>query len=179
MDKIFNRKLTMILLIIISILFLGFFLFVTIKPVTFNNPYKGTAIKNGEEVNYEIKFLDQWQLSISENDAEPQIVHYLQKGNEVIPLFEIKNDADFFNAITLYSNNWEFISEYAYVVDISAFGLKIDKLNLSCTCSSTIIFAIAGGLCEIALIALSIYSIIQNTLNKSSEHTENENVEQQ
>ena len=172
MKSILSCKKTAIILLLVTVLFLGFYTYMIARPISYGMSYHNKTVYEGQVFEGTIKFYPGGKV-IGENTNfdEPFEMYYYYKDGYVFNLMattyeEYEAEVDYIN-----ENFDEAVASPFYASDTNAFkqvAVGMDEYATTYTCTGAIIFAIAGGVIALALITFNVFSFVlyKRTKNK-------------
>lgn len=173
MKKILSNPKTAIILLIVTLLSLGFYTYMLVRPISYGMNYTNEIVYEGEEFEGTLKFRrDGKVITKNSNLKEEMEYYYYYKDGYVFSLMA-DTEEEYATEVELINNNFDaMISSPFYAAKINAFkqtSLSGDSDVTTYTCKGAIAFAIAGGVIGLALIALTAISIILYKKKDASE----------
>ena len=175
MKKILSSTKTAIVLLAITVLSLGLYAYMLLRPISYGMGYHNVTEHEGVTFEGTMKFrADGTMTSANTNFEEELNSHYYYKDGYVF--FVMALTADEYDEEVKYINEnfEEAINTPLYADKINAFKLVLeesDGFSMVYTCKPAIAFAIAVGIVELALVSLTALSFV---LRKKNEDTEDE-----
>lgn len=164
MKKILSCTKTAIVLLVVTVLSLGFYAYMLLRPISYGMGYHNVTEYEGGTFEGTFKFRANETLTNSNtNVGEGRESHYYYKDGYVF--FAISLTAEDFEKEVEYINeNFdEAVNTPFYANKINAFRMVADEsdgYSVVYTCKSAIVFAIVVGIAELALVALTTVSFI-------------------
>ena len=164
MNKILSNSKTALVLLLVTVLSLGFYVYMLVRPISFAMDYHSETVYAGESFEGTIKFYHDNTMSfVNTNYDEKQSGFYYYQDGYVF-LFTAKTEAEYEEEVAYIRENFEeAIQSPFYALKINAFKLgegSAEEISLVYTCTSAITFAMVFGVIELALIALTCASLI-------------------
>ena len=162
MKNILSKTKTTIILLIVTVLLLGSYVCIVANPVTYGMKYRNETVYEGEVFKGSLKYSpDGKVISENSNFDEPLALYYYYKDGYVFHLMAT-NDKEYEAEVAYINENFdEAVASPFYAVMTNAFkqvAVGMDEDATTYTCTSAIVFAVAGGVVVLALIALTVSS---------------------
>ena len=164
MKNILSQTKTAIILLFITVLLLGSYVYMIARPISYGMSYYNSVVYEGVKFEGEIRFnSDGTVLSKNTNFEEPIEMYYYYKDGYVFTLMA-KNEEERASEIAYIKENFdEAIATPLYASKTSAFkqvAVGLDEEVTTYTCTGAIIFAVVGGVVWLALFALATFSFV-------------------
>ena len=164
MKNILSQTKTAIILLFITVLLLGSYVYMIARPISYGMSYYNSVVYEGVKFEGEIRFnSDGTVLSKNTNFEEPIEMYYYYKDGYVFTLVA-KNEEERASEIAYINENFdEAIATPLYASKTSAFkqvAVGLDEEVTTYTCTGAIIFAVVGGVVWLALFALATFSFV-------------------
>jgi hypothetical protein len=164
MKKILSDTKTAIILLIVSVLCLGFYAYMLARPISYGMSYHNETVYEGVAFEGTLKFYrDGKMLNENTNFEEAFENYYYYRDGYVFNLMA-QTDAEYEAEVAQINENFdEALAAPFYAAKINAFrqvAIGLDDYVTTYTCSGAIVFAIGGGVLALALIALTAYSFV-------------------
>ena len=162
MKNILSKTKTAIILLIVTVLLLGSYIWIVANPVTYGMKYRNETVYEGEVFKGSLKYSpDGKVISENTNFDEPLEMYYYYKDGYIFNLMAI-NDEEYESEVAYINENFdEAVASPFYAVKTNAFkqvAVGMDEDATTYTCIGAVIFAIVGGIDCLLLIALTAYS---------------------
>ena len=159
MKNILSKTKTAIILLIVTVLALVYYVCVVANPVTYGMKYLNETVYEGEVFKGSLKYSpDGKVISENSNFDEPFEMYYYYKDGYVFNLVAT-TDEEYEAEVAYINENFdEAVASPFYAVKTNAFkqvAVGMDEDATTYTCTSAIVFAVAGGVVVLALIALT------------------------
>lgn len=160
MKNILSCKKTTIILLIITIISIGFYAYMLARPVSYGMGYHNQTEYDGGVFEGTMKFhADGTMVNFNTNfNEELESRYYCKDGYIFFVLAE--TDEEYEKEVASINENFdEAIKKPFYSDEINAFQLVAtegDGFTTVYTCKSAIVFAVVGGVVELALIAFTV-----------------------
>ena len=159
MKNILSKTKTAIILLIVTVLLLGSYVYIIASPVTYGMKYRNETVYEGEVFKGSLKYSpDGKVVGENTNFDEPFEMYYYYKDGYVFNLMA-KNDEEYEAEVAYINENFdEAVASPFYAVMTNAFkqvAAGMDEDATTYTCTGAIVFAVAGGVVVLALIALT------------------------
>ena len=173
MKNILSKTKTAIILLIVTVLLLGSYIWIVANPVTYGMKYRNETVYEGEVFKGSLKYSpDGKVISENTNFDEPFEMYYYYKDGYVFNLMA-KNDEEYEAEVAYINENFdEAVASPFYAVktnDFKQIAVGMDEDATTYTCIGAIIFAIVGGIDRLLLIALTAYSFVLSKKAKNKE----------
>ena len=173
MKNILSKTKTAIILLIVTVLLTGCYVYLLTCPIAYGMKYRNETVYEGEVFKGSLKYSPNGKV-ISENTNfdEPLEMYYYYKDGYVFNLMAT-NDKEYEAEVAYINENFdEAVASPFYAVKTNAFkqvAVGMDEDATTYTCIGAIIFAIVGGINRILLIALTAYSFVLSKKAKNKE----------
>lgn len=162
MKNILSCKKTAIILLIITIISFGLYTYMIVRPVSYGMAYHNETVYEGGTFEGRMKFhADGTMVNRNTNFNEDLKSRYYYKDGYVFFTLA-KTDKEYEEEIASINENFdEAIKTPFYADEINAFQLVAtegDGFTTVYTCKSAIVFAVVGGVIELALITFTVAS---------------------
>ena len=159
MKNILSKTKTAIILLIVTVLLLGSYIWIVANPVTYGMKYRNETVYEGEVFKGSLKYSpDGKVISENTNFDEALEMYYYYKDGYVFNLLAT-NDEEYEAEVAYINENFdEAVASPFYAVKTNAFkqvAAGMDEDATTYTCTGAIVFAVAGGVVVLALIALT------------------------
>ena len=159
MKNILSKTKTAIILLIVTVLLLGSYIWIVANPVTYGMKYRNETVYEGEVFKGSLKYSpDGKVISENTNFDEPLEMYYYYKDGYVFNLVAT-TDEEYEAEVAYINENFdEALASPFYAVKTNAFkqvAAGMDEDATTYTCTGAIVFAVAGGVVVLALIALT------------------------
>ena len=159
MKNILSKTKTAIILLIVTVLLLGSYVYIIASPVTYGMKYRNETVYEGEVFKGSLKYSpDGKVISENTNFDEPLEMYYYYKDGYVFNLLATNDEEYEAEVADINANFDEAVATPFYAVMTNAFkqvAVGMDEDATTYTCTSAIVFAVAGGVVVLALIALT------------------------
>ena len=164
MKNMLSCKKTVIILLIITIISVGFYTYMLVRPISLGMSYHNETVYDGGVFEGMMKFHpDGTMVNRNTNFTEDLQSRYYYKDGYVFYTLA-QTDKEYEEEIASINENFdEAIKTPFYADQINAFQLVAtegDGFTTVYTCKPAIIFAIVGGVVELALIALTFAAVL-------------------
>ena len=164
MKKFLSKTKTAVILLIVTILLVGSYIWIVANPVTYGMKYRNETVYEGEVFKGSLKYSpDGKVISENTNFDEPFEMYYYYKDGYVFNLMAT-NDEEYEAEVAAINANFdEAVATPFYASKTNAFkqiAVGMDEDATTYTCIGAIIFAIVGGIDRLLLIALTAYSFV-------------------
>lgn len=173
MKNILSYTKTTIILLLLTVLFLGFYTYMLARPISYGMSYHNEIVYEGVAFEGDSKFYpDGKVLNDNTNFEEPFEDYYYYKDGYVFFLLA-QTEEEYESEVAYINENFdEAVDSPFYAVKINAFRYfpeGIDREITTYTCTGAIIFAVAGGVSVLVLIALTVSSFALSKKSKNEE----------
>lgn len=164
MKNILSYKKTAIILLLVTVLFLGFYAYMLARPISYGMSYHNEIVYEGVAFEGTIKYYpDGTILNKNTNFDEEMKGYYYYKDGYVFTLMAETDEAYEAEVAYINENFEEAVASPFYAAKINAFRQVdegLDSYVTTYTCAGAIIFAIVGGVIALALLALTVSSFV-------------------
>ena len=173
MKNILSKTKTSIILLIVTVLLLGSYVYLLTCPIAYGMEYCNESVYEGEVFKGSLKYsLDGKVISENTNFDEPIEMYYYYKDGYVFNLMAT-NDEEYEAEVAYINENFDEASSTPfYAFKTNAFkqvAVGTDADVTTYTCIGAFIFAIIGGIDRLLLIALTVYSFVLSKKAKNKE----------
>ena len=173
MTNTLSKTKTAIILLIVTVLLLGSYVYIIASPVTYGMKYRNETVFEGQVFEGSLTYTaDGKVISENTNFDEPIEMYYYYKDGYVFHLMAT-NDEEYEAEVADINKNFdEAVATPFYASKINAFkqvAVGLDEDVTTYTCKGAIIFAIVGGIDRLLLIALTAYSFVLSKKAKNKE----------
>ena len=173
MKNILSKTKTAIILLIVTVLLLGSYVYLLTCPIAYGMEYRNETVYEGEVFKGSLKYSpDGKVISENTNFDEPLEMYYYYKDGYLFNL-AATNDEEYEAEVAYINENFdEAVASPFYAVKTNAFkqvAVGMDEDATTYTCTDTFIFAIVGGIDRLLLIALTAYSFALSKKAKNKE----------
>lgn len=160
MKKIILSKITMIVLLVLSVAFLGFYVYMIARPISYEMAYTNSAVYEGETFESETEFYAD-STTLTKNSAFKDGVksYYYYKNGYVFSIVAFTEEGYQEEVEKINADFEGAVNKPFYASKINAFKFEAvgpDGYSLTYTCTPAIVFAIVGGVVELMLIGVTI-----------------------
>ena len=164
MKKFLTCKATAIVLLVVTVISMGFYVYMLARPISYGMGYHNETAYEGGTFEGEMKFhLDGTMVNSNTNFAEEMKSRYYYKNGYIFYLLA-ETDEEYEKEVETINNNFEeAIQTPFYADEINSFRLVAsegDGFETVYTCVPAIVFAVVGGVVEVLLIALLCVTIL-------------------
>lgn len=176
MKKIITSKITLFTSLTIAVLFLAFYIFMLVRPISYGMmysfkgeltfPYEGSTMTVDWES--EMTFHSNNKATIRNTNNDTYEDYYYYKDGYLV--FCMVDNEDAYKAkVAEIEANWENIKndELAYKINAFAITSQTVDLDLVQKCNGTIILAVLGGIFELLVIGLTVTSFVVGNKTKA------------
>jgi hypothetical protein len=164
MKDILSNKKTAVMLLIITIVSIGFYAYMLVRPISYGMSYNNRTVYDSEVFEGKLKFYPNGKMSNKNtNFGEEFENYYYYKDGYVFTL--ISETKEGYDAEVAYidANFDEAVNTPYYASKINAFrqvSVGLDNYATIYTCTGAFIFAIVFGAVELALIVFTFASFL-------------------
>ena len=164
MKNILSRVKTAVILLLVTVLALGFYAYMLARPISYAMPYHNEIVYEGVAFEGTLRFYpDGTMRNKNTNFDEEQKNYYYYKDGYIFALMA-ENDAEYETEVAYINENFqEAVAAPFYAAKINAFrqvAVGLDDYITTYTCTGAIVFAAAGGVVALALIVLTVFSFV-------------------
>ena len=164
MKKVFSSTKTAIILLLVTVLCIGFYAYMIARPISYGMSYHNKIVYEGEPFEGTLTFYSNGKvLNENSNFDEPLEMYYYYKDGYVFNLMA-GTDEEYKAEVAYINDNFdEAVATPFYATKINAFkqvAVGMDENVTTYTCTGAIIFAIVGGIGALILIALTTMSFV-------------------
>ena len=173
MKNILQKTKTAIILLIVTVLLVGSYVYLLTCPIAYGMKYRNETVYEGETFVGTLKYSpDGKVISENSNFDEPLELYYYYKDGYVFNLMAT-TDEEYEAEVAYINENFdEALASPFYAVKTNAFkqvAVGMDEDATTYTCAGAIVFAVAGGIVRLLLIALTAYSFVLSKKAKNKE----------
>jgi hypothetical protein len=164
MKNVLSCKKTAIILLIITIISIGFYAYMLARPISYGMSYHNETVYEGGTFEGAMKFYSDRTMVNSNTNLGVEIKsrYYYKDGYVFFTMAE--NDKEYEAEIASINENFEEAIKMPFYADeINSFKLvatENDGFETVYTCVPAIVFAIVGGVIELILIGLTCASFV-------------------
>ena len=173
MKKFLSHTKTAVILLLVTLLFLGFYGYMLARPISYGMGYQTKTVYEGVEFEGRLKFYpDGKVLNQNSNFEEALEGYYYYRDGYVFNLMA-KTEEEYEAEVAEIDQNFEeAVASPFYAVKTNVFRYVAqgpDGYTNVYTCVGAIVFAVAGGVAAVALAVLTVFSFL---LSKKGEGQE-------
>lgn len=165
MKKFLKNKITMISLLVVSVLFLGFYVYMIARPISYGMVYTSKIELSGKEYVSKNTYYRDNIVKTEKSDGDEFTSYYYKEGRYIVFVSDSKAE---YEEIIKTQDMSQVIKEYGEKMNAFCCVSSIDGEKIVSTCYGAIWFAVIAGVFELALITLAILSTIYVVKNKKS-----------
>ena len=173
MKKILSCTKTTIVLLLVTVLFLGFYTYMLARPISYGMSYHNAIVYEGVAFAGSIKFDSDGTLLIKNTNFDEEMKNYYYYKDDYVFTLMAETDEDYEAEVRYIDENFEeAVASPFYAAKINAFrqvAEGLDSYVTTYTCTGAIIFAAVGGVVAVALLALTVFSVVFFRKTKSEE----------
>ena len=164
MKKMLSCTKTAVILLLVTVLALGFYTYMLARPISYGMRYHNEIVYEGVAFEGTLQFSPNGKvLNNNTNFEEAQEYYYYYKDGYIFSLMA-QTDAEYEVEVAYINENFEeAVASPFYAAKINAFkqvAPGLDDYVTTYTCTGAIVFAAAGGVAALALIVLTISSFV-------------------
>ena len=180
MKKFLSCTKTVIILLIATVLSLGFYTYMIARPISYGMPYHNKIVYDGMPFEGTMTFHpDGTVVSENTNFEDALEDYYYYKDGYVFTLFAVTESARDVE-IEYINNNFEkAVAAPFYGAKVNAFRHVSDENDRNVTtytCNGAVVFALVGGAVLLVLVSLTAISLVLSKKAKSREEEVFENL---
>ena len=173
MKNILSKTKTAIILLIVTVLLTGCYVYLLTCPIAYGMKYRNETVFEGQVFEGSLTYTaDGKVISENTNFDEPIEMYYYYKDGYVFHLMAT-NDEEYEAEVADINKNFdEAVATPFYASKINAFkqvAVGLDEDVTTYTCKGAIVFAIVGGIDRLLLIALTVSSFVLSKKAKNKE----------
>ena len=164
MKIVLSKTKTAIILLLITVIFLGFYTFMLTRPISYGLKYHNETIYQGYHFEGSFVFHRDGTTTIdNSNYDEPFESYYYYKDGYIITLMAT-NETEREEEVALIEANSEDLSTYDIPFKVNAFTYDAKEstpdLPMIYACKSLFVFAVFGGIFAVAMIVFTCSSLV-------------------
>ena len=164
---------TAIVLLIITVLFLGFYAYMLARPISYGMSYHNEIVYEGEAFEGNLKFYrDGTVLNKNTNFDEERKDYYYYRDGYIFTLMA-QTPEEYEQEVAAINENFEqAVDRPFYASKINAFrqvAEGLDSYVTTYTCTGAIVFAAVGGVFALAFLALTLVSFLLSKKARTKE----------
>lgn len=171
MKKFLSYTKTTVTLLLVTVLFLGFYTYMLARPISYGMSYHNETVYEGEVFEGDLKFYPDGKVVIKNTNFDETLEDYYYYKDGYVFTLMAEADEEYEAEVAYINDNFdEAVASPFYAAKINAFrhvAEGMDRYVTTYTCSGAIIFAVAGGIGALALIALTALSFVLSKKTKS------------
>lgn len=171
MKKILSNTKTAIVLLVITVLTLGFYTYMLARPISYGMSYTNEIIYDGVAFEGTLKFYPDGTMLNKNSNFEEAFTSYYYFTNGYIFTLMAKTTEEYQVEVDYINENFDdAVASPFYAARINAFKHYYDSIDdavTTYTCNDAVVFAVAFGAVELVLIALTVLSLVLCKRNKS------------
>ena len=173
MKKFLSCAKTAVILLIVTLISLGFYVYMIARPISYGMAYTTETLYDDEIFEGKVVFTPDNRMAISNStfDFEMEYPYYYKNGYAFMVL--ATTDEEYEAEVKNINENFEeALNTPFYACKVNAFKYipaSMDEYTMAYTCVPAIIFAVVGGIAEAALVALTCVSLALSKKSKSEE----------
>ena len=173
MKNILSKTKTAIILLIVTVLLTGSYVYLLTCPIAYGLEYRNETVYEGEVFKGSLKYSPDGKIIVENtNFDKPFDIYYYYKDGYVFNLVA-KNDKEYEAEVAAINEAFdEAVATPLYSFKTNAFkqvAQGLDNDVTTYTCQGAIIFAIVGGIVNLLLITLTAYSFVLSKKAKNKE----------
>ena len=155
---------TVIILFIVTILSLGFYAYMLARPISYGMAYHNSTVYEGETFEGRMKFYSDLIMLNKNTSFDKELKSYYYYKNGYIFFTMAETEEEYQEEVKNINADFEgAVNAPFYASKINAFELVSvgpDGYTVVYTCTPAIVFAVVGGVVELALLGAAILSLI-------------------
>ena len=164
MKNILSATKTVVILLIITVISLGFYAYMLIRPISYGMGYHHESVYEGEVFKGTLTLYPNGIMTNKGTNFDEEIEYYYYYKNGYAFSLMAQTEQEYDEEIKYINENFEdAVNSPFYASEISAFrhvSVGVDGYTVIYICTGAIIFAIAFGIVELALIGLTCVSFL-------------------
>ena len=172
MNKILSCMKTAIILLLVTVLFLGVYTYMLARPISYGMSYHNETVYEGLSFEGTLIFYPDGKVLVENTNFKEAFEDYYYYKDGYIFTLMAETDEEYEAEVAYINENFdEAVASPFYAAKINAFrhiAEGTDSYVTTYTCTSAIIFAVAGGVGALALIALTALSFVLSKKTKSA-----------
>lgn len=164
MKKFLACMKTVVILSAVTILSLGFYVYMLARPVSFGMSYHNSTVYEGEVFEGNMKFSSDSTMLTKNTSFNEEIESYYYYKNGYIFFTMAETEEAYQKEVESINADFEgAVNLPFYASKINAFKLVStgpDGYTMTYTCTPAIVFAVVGGVVELALLGASAVSLM-------------------
>ena len=173
MKNTFTKTKTAIILLIVTVLFLGFYTYMIARPISYGMGYHNEMVYDGVEFEGTLKFYPNGKVTNENSNFEEVLEDYYYYKDGYVFILMAQTDEEYEAEVADIKENFdELISAPLYASKINAFTMAFNGLDndvTTYTCNGAINFVIAGSVVALVLVALTVSSFVLSKKTKAEE----------
>ena len=173
MKNILSCTKTAIVLLIVTLLSLSFYVYMLVRPISYGMSYHNETVYEGVAFEGVLKFYPDGTILIKNTTFEEEMKnYYYYKDGYVFTLLAETEEAYDAEVAYINENFEEAVASPFYAAKINAFrqvAEGLDSYVTTYTCAGAYIFAVAGGVVVLALLACTVTSFVFSQKAKGKE----------
>ena len=164
MKKFISNKITTIVLLALSVVFIGVYAYMLFRPISYGMSYSVETIYEGTTFKGSIKFNTDSTSSIRNSSVSGEIKSYYYYKNGYIFSLMAKTEEEYKTEVENINSDFKgAVNTPFYASKINAFKMVSvgpDGYTLVYKCTPAIVFAVVGGITIVVLLGFSITGFI-------------------
>ena len=173
MKKILSNLKTFVIFLAVTVLFIGFYAYMIARPISYGMSYHSESVYEGVTFEGTLKFYPDGRMVNKNTNFEEEFESYYYYKDGYIFNLMATTDEEYEAEVAYINDNFdEAVDAPFYSSRINAFKQTFvgpDGFTTVYTCTGAIVFAVAGGVATLALIALSAFSFVLYKKSKNKE----------
>ena len=178
MKNIFSNTKTSIILLVITILSLGFYTYMLARPISYGMSYHNETVYEGVTFEGTLKFYPSGKMLNENTNFETVLEDYYYYKDGYVFTLMAENEEEYEEEVAYINKNFDgAVNLPFYASKINAFNHTFegpDGYTTTYTCTGAIIFAVVGGIVELALIGFVCASFLLCKKKDVTEVVEND-----
>lgn len=164
MKKILSSKITVIILLLVTVIFLGFYTYMLARPISYGMVYHNSSVYEGEEFEGRMEFYSDSTMLTKNNNFNEGLKSYYYYKNGYIFFTMAETEEQYQAEVDIINADFESaVNLPFYAAKANAFRLVSvgpDGYTLVYTCAFAIAFAVVGGVIGLALLGAGITAFV-------------------
>ena len=173
MKKFLSHTKTAVILLLVTVLFLGFYTYMLVRPISYGMGYHNETVYEGEEFKGSLKFYPNGKVVNKNSNLNEEFEFYYYYKNGYVFSLMAQTEEEYQAEVAYIDQNFdEAVASPFYASKINVFENYAegpDGYSMTYTCTGAIIFAAAGGVAALAFVALTVASFVISKKAKSKE----------
>ena len=173
MKKFLSKTKTAIILLIVTILLTGSYVYLLTCPIAYGMKYRTETVYEGQVFEGVLKYSSDGKMTVKNTSFDEEMTFYYYYKDGYVFTLVATTDEEYEAAVA------EINADFAGALDTPFYASKINAFKLvaegedgyvtTYTCMGAIVFAIVGGIDRLLLIALTVSSFVLSKKAKNKE----------